>query len=65
MNLVVVGTITLFLATQFVPSDAVGRAQAVFSRFAVWQQGAVLVTWITIASALSPTGVAPFIYFNF
>jgi alginate O-acetyltransferase complex protein AlgI len=65
LNLVVVATIAVFLATQFVPSDAVGRAQAVFSRFAVWQQGAVLVTWITVASALSPSGVAPFIYFNF
>ncbi|MCU1356673.1 MAG: rane bound O-acyl transferase family protein [Acidimicrobiales bacterium] len=65
VNLVVVGTIALFIATQFVPSDAVGRLQAAFSRCNVWQQGATIAVWITFTSALSPTGVAPFIYFNF
>lgn len=65
VNLVVVATIALFLGTQFVPSDAVGRAQARFSRLAAWQQGAVLALFLVFTSALSPTGVAPFIYFAF
>jgi D-alanyl-lipoteichoic acid acyltransferase DltB (MBOAT superfamily) len=65
VNLVVVATIAVFLATQFVPADAVGRAQAAFSRLAAWQQGLLLAGFILFTSALSPTGVAPFIYFAF
>jgi D-alanyl-lipoteichoic acid acyltransferase DltB (MBOAT superfamily) len=65
VNLVVVATIALLLASQFVPSGTVGRLQATFSRLQVWQQGVVLAVWITFTSALSPTGVAPFIYFSF
>ena len=65
VNLVVVATIAIFLGTQFVPSDAVGRAQARFSRLAAWQQGALLALFLVFTSALSPTGVAPFIYFAF
>jgi alginate O-acetyltransferase complex protein AlgI len=65
INLVVVATIAVFLASQFVPVGAVGRLQARFSRMGVWQQGIALAVWITFTSALSPTGVAPFIYFNF
>ncbi len=65
VNLVVIGTIALFLATQFVPSGVVGRLQATFSSWQAWKQGVVLAFWITFTSALSPTGVAPFIYFNF
>ena len=65
INLMVVATIAVFLATQFVPSDAVGRAQAAFSRLSTWQQGLLLALWLAFVSALSPTGVAPFIYFAF
>jgi D-alanyl-lipoteichoic acid acyltransferase DltB (MBOAT superfamily) len=65
VNPVVVATIALFLASQFVPSDIVGRAQARFSRMAAWQQGAALAGWLLLTNALSPTGVAPFIYFAF
>ncbi len=65
INLVVIATIVFFLATQFVPSRSVGKLQARFSRFGIWQQGAALAVWITFTSALSPVGVAPFIYFNF
>ena len=65
INLVMVATIAVFLGTQFVPSDAVGRAQARFSRLPAWQQGALLALFLVFTSALSPTGVAPFIYFAF
>jgi D-alanyl-lipoteichoic acid acyltransferase DltB (MBOAT superfamily) len=65
VNLVVVGTIAFFLATQFVPTGVVGRLQATFSSWQAWKQGVVLAFWITFTSALSPTGVAPFIYFSF
>jgi alginate O-acetyltransferase complex protein AlgI len=65
VNLVVVGTIVTFLATQYVPTDAVGRLQAIFSRMHVWQQGTILALFLAFTSALSPTGVAPFIYFAF
>jgi alginate O-acetyltransferase complex protein AlgI len=65
INLVVVATIVAFLATQFVPSDRVGRAQAAFSRLQPWQQGGLLAAWLMVTSALSPAGVAPFIYFQF
>ncbi len=65
VNLMVVATIAAFLATQFVPSGAVGRAQAVFSRWPAWGQGASLAAWLAFTSALAPAGVAPFIYFAF
>ncbi len=65
VNLVVVATIVVFLASQFVPTDAVGRAQARFSLLAPWQQGLALAGFILVTNALSPTGVAPFIYFAF
>ena len=53
------------VATQFVPSEIVGRLQAVFSRMRVWQQALLLALFLTFTSALSPVGVAPFIYFAF
>ncbi|CAN5500741.1 hypothetical protein BH10ACT1_BH10ACT1_26010 [soil metagenome] len=65
INLVVVATIAVFLASQFVPSDAVGKAQAAFSRMPVWGQGIILAVWLAFTSALAPAGVAPFIYFAF
>ncbi|HEX2576613.1 MAG TPA: MBOAT family protein [Aquihabitans sp.] len=65
VNLVVVATIATFLATQFVPAEAVGKAQARFSRMPAWQQGTALAVWLALTSALAPAGVAPFIYFAF
>ncbi|QXC61217.1 MBOAT family protein [Aquihabitans sp. G128] len=65
INLVVVATIAVFLASQFVPSDAVGKAQATFSRMPVLVQGVILAVWLAFTSALAPAGVLPFIYFAF
>ncbi len=65
VNLMVVGTIAALLASQFVPSEAVGRAQARFSRLGPVAQGSVLAIALMVTSALAPAGVAPFIYFAF
>ena len=65
VNLIVVATIVAFLASQFVPTGTVGRVQAAFSRMAAWQQAASLAACLLVTNALSPTGVAPFIYFAF
>ena len=65
LNLVVMATIALFLALQFVPSGAVGKAQAYFSRMPAWQQGTALAFWLALTNALAPAGVSPFIYFAF
>jgi len=65
INLVVLATIVVFLASQFVPSESVGKAQAAFSRLPVWGQGGILAVWLAFTSALAPSGVLPFIYFAF
>lgn len=65
MNLVAAIVIVLFIALQFVPAERVGLLQARFSALHAWQQGVLLAVWLAFTSALSPVGVAPFIYFNF
>jgi len=57
--------IVAMIASQFVPSDAVDRAQARFSRFPFIAQGVVLGVGLLVIDALGPVGVAPFIYFQF
>jgi alginate O-acetyltransferase complex protein AlgI len=58
-------TIAFFIGVQFVPTDAVGRLQALFSR----QRAAIQVTTLglvlLVITTLGPTGVAPFIYYRF
>lgn len=65
INLMVVVAIVTFIATQYVSDATVGKWQAGFSRLAAWQQGLLLAAWLCFTSALSPVGVAPFIYFAF
>lgn len=65
LNMMVIATIALFLALQFVPTGAVGKAQAYFSRMPVWQQGLALSFSLVLTNALAPMGVSPFIYFAF
>ncbi len=65
LNLMVLFTIVVFIAFQFVSIDAVGKAQALFSRRHAWQQGIILAVWLAFTNALAPAGVAPFIYFAF
>ena len=65
INLMVVVAIVTFIATQYVSDETVGKWQAGLSRLAAWQQGLLLAAWLCFTSALSPVGVAPFIYFAF
>jgi D-alanyl-lipoteichoic acid acyltransferase DltB (MBOAT superfamily) len=58
-------TIVAMLASQFVPERYPERVQLAFSRAAPAVQGLVLAGCFFLIDALGPTGVAPFIYFQF
>jgi alginate O-acetyltransferase complex protein AlgI len=53
------------LAAQFVPPRLVEAGQVAFSRTAPIVQGVTLALGFLVIDALGPTGVAPFIYFQF
>ena len=61
----VVVTVVLMLAAQHVPARAAGRAQGLWSRLAAPVQVASLAVVLLVVDVLGPTGVAPFIYFQF
>jgi alginate O-acetyltransferase complex protein AlgI len=61
----VVFVVLAMLAAQFVPSRFVEAGQVAFSRSAPIVQGAMLALGFLVIDALGPTGVAPFIYFQF
>ena len=61
----VVGVIVGSIASQYVPSDVVARAQRRFADLAPLAQGAVLACGLYVITALAPSGVAPFIYYRF
>jgi D-alanyl-lipoteichoic acid acyltransferase DltB (MBOAT superfamily) len=61
----VVLAIAVGIGGQYVPSDAIGRLMAAFSRRSPVVQGACLALALTVIGALGPAGVAPFIYFRF
>lgn len=65
VNPVVVLVVALMLAAQHVPAATVGRARAVVAAWPVVAQGAALAFVLLVVDALGPTGVAPFIYFQF
>ncbi|MET0904358.1 MAG: MBOAT family protein [Acidimicrobiales bacterium] len=58
-------TIALMLASQFVPPRAVERAQVHFTLLGPGLQVACLAGALTVIDVLGPDGVAPFIYFRF
>ena len=58
-------TIALMLASQFVPPRAVERAQVRFTALGPGLQVACLAGALTVIDVLGPDGVAPFIYFRF
>jgi D-alanyl-lipoteichoic acid acyltransferase DltB (MBOAT superfamily) len=58
-------TIALMLASQFVPPRAVERAQTTFTLIGPGLQVALLAGVLTLIDVLGPDGVAPFIYFRF
>ena len=53
------------VAMQYVPRNAIDRAQIVFSRLSPVQMGLAMGVALLIIDALGPQGVAPFIYFAF
>jgi len=57
--------IGLMLAGQFLPRDRVERAEAIAGRLPLALQGALLGLAIVAIDAMGPSGVAPFIYFQF
>ena len=61
----VVLVIAGMLAAQLVPADAVRRLQARISRWSMPAHAAALAFVVVAVDVLGPTGVAPFIYFQF
>ena len=53
------------LASQFVPENAMEGVQVAFSRVPIVAQGVALACCFFLIDAFSPTGVQPFIYFQF
>jgi D-alanyl-lipoteichoic acid acyltransferase DltB (MBOAT superfamily) len=58
-------TIGLVLAAQYVPLRFTDRVQARFSEQKAWLQAGVLGLGLLVVTTLGPTGVAPFIYYRF
>jgi alginate O-acetyltransferase complex protein AlgI len=58
-------TCIAMLASQFVPERSMLRIQSAFSTFPIAAQGVTLAGCFFLIDALGPTGVAPFIYFQF
>ncbi len=57
--------IAAVFAIQQIPSSFGHRAMVAFSRVHWAAQGVALGVFLMVAGALSPAGVAPFIYFQF
>jgi alginate O-acetyltransferase complex protein AlgI len=53
------------LATQFLPGDIVQRFQRWFAALPMPAQGVAVGAFLALAVVLGPTGVAPFIYYQF
>jgi D-alanyl-lipoteichoic acid acyltransferase DltB (MBOAT superfamily) len=65
VSLLLVVTLALMLASQFVPERTMEQVQVAFSNFPIVAQGVTLAGCFFLIDALGPTGVAPFIYFQF
>jgi D-alanyl-lipoteichoic acid acyltransferase DltB (MBOAT superfamily) len=65
LNPMVVMVVALMLASQFVPTSAVRRIRAGFSRWAMPAQAVALAGVLVLVDVLGPEGVPPFIYFQF
>lgn len=61
----VIGLVLFGLAFHFLPKDSVERTGAALSRMPALAQGLIAAIVLVAISALSPDGVAPFIYFQF
>lgn len=65
LNIVLVGVILGAIAVQYLPHEISGRIRSLFSFSPWWVQAALLAAAMVTTNALGPTGVAPFIYFQF
>ena len=65
LTLLVAATILAALAMQFVPGQVAARAERVVVATPLAVYGIALAAGFTVMDALSPEGVAPFIYFQF
>lgn len=61
----VLGLLALGLISQFLPENMIDRAEQRLARLPAMAQGAMAGILVFILNALSPEGVAPFIYFQF
>ncbi|HEX4492197.1 MAG TPA: MBOAT family protein [Acidimicrobiia bacterium] len=57
--------IAVGIGMQYVPSNAIERAQVMFSRLSPVQMGVAIAFGLLLIDAMGPQGVAPFIYFAF
>ena len=57
--------IAIGIGAQYVPKQTLGRAMALFSRASPAAQGVALGVGLLFVDTLGPSGVAPFIYFQF
>ena len=61
----VVATVTFMFVAQLVPQSVVHRLQLLASRWSLLAQSSALAAVLITVDVLGPTGVAPFIYFQF
>jgi D-alanyl-lipoteichoic acid acyltransferase DltB (MBOAT superfamily) len=61
----VIGVIVMSIASQYVPTDVVSRAQQRFAELAPVAQGGAIAAGLYVITTLGPQGVAPFIYYRF
>jgi len=61
----VLGTIAAALAVQFVPRAATRAALAEISRLPAWAHAVAFGAFLVLVDVLGPSGIAPFIYFQF
>ncbi|MGH9184815.1 MAG: MBOAT family O-acyltransferase, partial [Acidimicrobiales bacterium] len=65
INPVVVAVVAGMLAAQYVSADTITGLQDSFARWSVAAQAGAISSIVLAVDVLGPTGVAPFIYFQF
>jgi hypothetical protein len=65
VSLGLVAVVAGALALQFVPASFSRRFETAFTELPLSVQGATLGAFIALTFILGPTGVAPFIYYQF
>ncbi|MDZ4198570.1 MAG: MBOAT family protein [Kiritimatiellia bacterium] len=65
LNAGIVAVVFIGYMTQFLDGQRIEKAWDAFGRLPVWAQGVLAAAVLTVILGLGPTGVAPFIYFQF